>query len=75
MAIIVRDNEVFESAWKRFMRDLISNGVIDEIKERNYYKKPSLEKSILRRELKKRKTRHHRAVRKIKGKYGKGYSM
>ncbi len=40
MAIIVRDNEVFESAWRRFMRELISNGVLDEIKDRTYYKKP-----------------------------------
>ncbi|MCL4393044.1 30S ribosomal protein S21 [Patescibacteria group bacterium] len=75
MAVIVRENEVFESAWKRFMRDLISNGVMDELKERTYYKKPSLERSVVNRELKKRKTRHHRAVRKLKSKYGKGYSM
>ncbi len=75
MAIIVRDNEVFESAWKRFMRDLISNGVLDEIKERTYYKKPSVEKSAIRREYKKRKSRHSRAVRKIRNKYGKGFSL
>ncbi len=57
------------------MRDLVSNGVVDELKERAYYKKPSLERSVIRRELKKRKTRHHRAVRKIRSKYGKDYSM
>ncbi|MHB8362361.1 MAG: 30S ribosomal protein S21 [Patescibacteria group bacterium] len=75
MAIIVRDNEVFESAWKRFMREIISNGVIEEVKDRSYYKKPSVEKSALRREFKKRKTRHHRAMRKVRSKYGKGFSM
>ncbi len=75
MAIIVRDNEVFESAWRRFMRELISNGVLDEIKDRTYYKKPSVERTAIRREFKKRKTRHHRAMRRIRSKYGKGFSV
>jgi ribosomal protein S21 len=75
MAVIIRDNEVFESAWKRFMRETISNGVLEEVKERSFYKKPSVDKSALRREFKKRKTRHHRAMRKVRSKYGKGFSM
>ncbi len=75
MAVVVRENEAFESAWRRFTRELISNGVLEELKERAYYKKPSVERTALRREFKKRKTKHHRAMRKIKSKYGKGFSM
>lgn len=75
MSVTVRGSEPFESAWRRFMRELISNGVLDEMKERTYYRKPSIERTALRREFKKRKTRHHRAMRKIRSKYGKGFSI
>ena len=75
MSVTVRGSEPFESAWRRFMRELIRNGVLDEMKERTYYRKPSIERTALRREFKKRKTRHHRAMRKIRSKYGKGFSI
>ena len=68
MSVVVKENESIDAAWRRFMRELISNGVLDEMKERAYFRKPSEVKAEVRRQLKKRKRRHSRAVRKSKSK-------
>lgn len=69
MSVVVRDNENIESAWRRFMRELINNGVLDEMRERTYFRKPSEIKGEIRRQYKKRKRKHSRAVRKSKSKF------
>jgi small subunit ribosomal protein S21 len=68
MSVVVKENESIDAAWRRFMRELISNGVLDEMKERAYFRKPSEIKAEVRRQFKKRKRRHSRAVRKSKSK-------
>ncbi len=68
MSVVVKDNEPIDAAWRRFMRELINNGVLDEMKERTYFRKPSEIKGEIRRQFKKRKKRHNRAVRRSKSK-------
>lgn len=39
--IVVRDNESFEKALRRFKRKCEKAGVLSEVKRRRYYEKPS----------------------------------
>jgi len=40
--IIVRENESFESALRRFKRQCARSGVLAEIRKREHYEKPSV---------------------------------
>ena len=51
--IVVRDGEPIESALRRFKKACERDGIIQELKKREYYKKPS----ELRNEKKKEKKR------------------
>lgn len=66
MSVVVRDGEPFEVAWNRLMRELISNGVLDEWKKRMFYTSKSEEKRAKRRAYKKSHDKHNRFVRKEK---------
>lgn len=66
--IVIKENEPIEAGWRRFMRELIESGVLDEVKERAYYRKPSAIKGDIRRQFKKRKRKHNAALRKSKSK-------
>ncbi len=39
--VIVRDNESFEQALRRFKRKCEKSGVLSEVKRRRFYEKPS----------------------------------
>lgn len=40
--IVVRDNESFESALRRFKKQCEKSGILSEIRKREYYEKPSI---------------------------------
>lgn len=40
--VIVRENESFESALRRFKRQCARSGVLAEIRKREHYEKPSV---------------------------------
>jgi small subunit ribosomal protein S21 len=40
--ILVRDNEPFEIAMKRFKKQCEKAGILSELKRREYYDKPSI---------------------------------
>lgn len=42
--IKVRDNESFESAVKRFKKQVEKAGVLSDVRKREYYEKPSVKK-------------------------------
>ncbi len=42
--IRLRDNEPFEAAMKRFMKQCEKAGILSELKRREYYDKPSVRK-------------------------------
>lgn len=52
--IRVRDNESPEDAIKRFKHECEKNSILREIKKREFYISPSLEKKIKRQEFKRR---------------------
>ncbi|MCX7641105.1 MAG: 30S ribosomal protein S21 [Elusimicrobiales bacterium] len=52
--IRVRDNESPEEALKRFKHECEKNAILKEIKKREFYISPSLEKKIRRQELKRK---------------------
>lgn len=58
MEITVGDNESLEDALKRFRRSCQKEGVLAEMKRREYYEKPSVKrkKKIEARARKKRRT-------------------
>ena len=60
-AIEVRNNNV-EKALRVLKKKLIKDGVMKELKERQYYQKPSFKK----REKKKENIRRHKKDQKIK---------
>jgi small subunit ribosomal protein S21 len=39
--VIVRDNESFEAALRRFKRKCEKSGILSEVKRRRFYEKPS----------------------------------
>lgn len=61
--IRVRDNETPEEALKRFKHECEKNAILKEIKKREFYISPSLEKNLKRQELK-RKLRRLKAANK-----------
>ncbi|MFV1956149.1 MAG: 30S ribosomal protein S21 [bacterium] len=40
----VRDNESFEGALRRFKKQCEKSGILSEIRRREYYEKPSVQK-------------------------------
>lgn len=42
--VIVKDNETLEGALKRFKRSCQRDGVLSEIRKREYYEKPSVKR-------------------------------
>ena len=42
--VIVRENESFESALKRFKRSCARDGVMSELRKREHYEKPSVKR-------------------------------
>ena len=59
--IKLRDNESIEEALKRFKRECDRNGIIQEIKRREYYESPSM----------RRKRKSQEARRKMKRRYSR----
>jgi len=42
--IVVKNNESFESALRRFKKQCEKSGVLSEIRKREYYEKPSIKR-------------------------------
>ena len=61
MAIIVRKDESIDSALRRFKKEQIKAGTIQEIRKREYYLAPSA----------KRRAKHKAAMKRIKKKQAK----
>lgn len=40
----IRDNEPFESAFRRFKKSCEKSGILSEVKKREHYEKPSVRK-------------------------------
>ena len=65
MAIVkVRDNESFESALRRFKKQCERTGILSEIRRKEYYEKPSVERK------KKAIAARKRALRRIRKEQG-----
>lgn len=56
MKTIVRNNESFEDALRRFKKDVARSGTLSEARKRQYYLKPSVSKKMKARS-KRKKTR------------------
>ena len=59
--IKLRDNESIEEALRRFKRECDRNGILQEVKRREYYESPSV----------KRKRKAQEARRKIKRRFSR----
>lgn len=65
MAVVkVRDNESFESALRRFKKQCERTGILSEIRRKEYYEKPSVERK------KKAIAARKRALRRIRKEQG-----
>ena len=42
--VIVRDNEAFEQAFRRFKKACEKSGILSEVKKREHFEKPSIRK-------------------------------
>jgi small subunit ribosomal protein S21 len=42
--IVVKDNESFESALRRFKKQCEKAGILSEVRKREYYEKPSIKR-------------------------------
>ena len=62
MVIRVRENESIEDALRRFKRECERDGIMQEIKKREFYESPSVRRKKKSAELK-RKLRRHRMRR------------
>jgi len=52
--IKVRNNETLEQALRRFNRDVLREGILKELKEREHYLKPSEWKRLKKKERERR---------------------
>lgn len=66
--IVVKDNESFESALRRFKKQCEKAGILSEIRKREYYEKPSIKKK--KKALAARK-RMLKKMRKQQQRYGR----
>ncbi|MDD2773027.1 MAG: 30S ribosomal protein S21 [Elusimicrobiales bacterium] len=59
----VRDGESIEEALKRFKRECERNGILKEIKRREFYQSPSIKRKLKSQEAqrKMRRARHRRS--------------
>ncbi len=62
VGIKLRENESIEEALKRFKRECERDGIMQEIKRREYYESPSI----------RRKRKAQEARRKVKRRFGRG---
>jgi small subunit ribosomal protein S21 len=52
--VVVGDNEPFEKAFKKFKRLVEKEGILTEVKRRQFYEKPSEKKKRRERQARKR---------------------
>ena len=55
MGVKVRENESLENALKRFKRDCARSGVLQEVRKRELYEKPSVKRKKKSEAARKRK--------------------
>ena len=62
MATVVKakDHESADSVIRRFKKKVLENEVLTELKRREYYKKPSVERKERRKELERLRRRQRR---------------
>ncbi len=68
MVVIVREGESLDSAWRRLVREMVSNGVFVEFKKRMRYVSRSEEKAAITQQRLKTKTRRSKAKRRLRSK-------
>lgn len=68
MVVIVREGESLDAAWRRLVREMVSNGVFVEYKKRARFIAPSTTKAEVTRYHLKTKRRHRSARRKLRSK-------
>lgn len=54
MFVVVGDNETFDKAFKKFKRLVEKEGILTEVKRRQFYEKPSEKKKRRERQARKR---------------------
>lgn len=54
-SVIVKENETLDSALKRFKKNCASAGIMQEIRKREYYEKPSVKRKKKSEAARKRK--------------------
>jgi small subunit ribosomal protein S21 len=52
--VVIGDNEPFEKAFKKFKRLVEKEGILTEVKRRQFYEKPSEKKKRRERQARKR---------------------
>ena len=55
--VIVRENETLDSALRRFKRATQEAGILSEVRKREHYEKPSVQRKKKSEAARKRKTR------------------
>ena len=68
MSIIVHRDEPIDDALKRLHSEAIRENIFNSVNKKRYFIKDSKNRSIKKREWKKRKRRHRTAKRKVKNK-------
>lgn len=56
---VVRKNESFDDALRRFKRTVSRNGTLREYRKREFYEKPSVKKKKKSEEARRRKNKRH----------------
>lgn len=69
MAVIVHKNEPIDQALKRLHREVIRENVLDTVRKKQYYVKPTTVRSEKRKEFKKQKVKRRQANRRLRQKH------
>lgn len=54
MKVIIKDGQSFESSMRKFKKKIIDSGLLDEIRERQSYEKPTITRKIAKARAKSR---------------------
>ena len=62
----IRDNESFEQAFRRFKKSCEKSGLLSEVKKREHYEKPSVQKKKKEAAARKRAVKKSRKINSLR---------
>ena len=73
-SVYLKPNESTERLIRRFIKKVKRDGIIEEVRERRYYKKPSVAKRLKKEKAQQRRLREERKAQKARERKQKSFN-